>query len=86
MWFYFITEWDLLDLLSINGSQPGVSPAKGPIPDTPAWRLRALYDNIMLDQDQVHKVSSYINLYSSKHKFAEVTTMVVYQCIFIFSN
>ncbi|XP_069167089.1 kielin/chordin-like protein [Procambarus clarkii] len=52
------TEWDILQLLSINGSQTGVSAARGPIPDTPAWRLRALYDNIQLDSSTVPKIAS----------------------------
>ncbi|XP_066940204.1 kielin/chordin-like protein [Macrobrachium rosenbergii] len=51
-------EWDILDLLSINGSQTGVSAARGPIPDTPAWRLRAVYDNIQLDPSLVPKIAS----------------------------
>ncbi|KAG7173794.1 Kielin/chordin-like protein-like 3 [Homarus americanus] len=52
------TEWDILQLLSINVSQTGVSAARGPIPDTPAWRLRALYDNIQIDSSIVPKIAS----------------------------
>lgn len=54
------SEWDILELLSINGSQTGVSAARGPIPDTPAWRLRAVYDNIQIEPAIVPKVSSFI--------------------------
>ncbi|XP_042888436.1 uncharacterized protein LOC122263858 [Penaeus japonicus] len=51
-------EWDILELLSINGSQTGVSAARGPIPDTPAWRLRAVYDNIQIEPAIVPKIAS----------------------------
>ncbi|CAL4074683.1 unnamed protein product [Meganyctiphanes norvegica] len=64
-------EWDLLELLSINGSQTGVSAAKGPIPDTPAWRLRAVYDNIQLDPSMVHKITSTLH--------SEITFYFVYK-------
>ncbi|XP_037800676.1 uncharacterized protein LOC119595641 [Penaeus monodon] len=51
-------QWDILELLSINGSQTGVSAARGPIPDTPAWRLRAVYDNIQIEPAIVPKIAS----------------------------
>lgn len=51
-------EWDILGLLSINKTQAGVSSARGPLPDTPAWRLRDPYDNIQLGPDLVHKIAS----------------------------
>ncbi|XP_050705733.1 uncharacterized protein LOC126991080 [Eriocheir sinensis] len=51
-------EWNILGLLSINKTQAGVSSAHGPLPDTPAWRLRDPYDNIQLGPDLVHKIAS----------------------------
>ncbi|KAK3855726.1 hypothetical protein Pmani_013031 [Petrolisthes manimaculis] len=52
------SEWDILGLVGINGSQPGVSPAEGPLPDTPAWRLRHPYHNTQLHPSIVPKIAS----------------------------
>ncbi|XP_076063237.1 uncharacterized protein LOC143038124 [Oratosquilla oratoria] len=53
-------EWDVLKLLNINGSQTGVSEARGPIPGMKAWRLRAVFDNIHLDQAVVEEMRTHL--------------------------